>query len=110
MPELLPQPALGQLGERGRVLGARHQRLEDLPPRLAQDVGGDRGQLDVRPLQRLPQPVRLGRVLPDQRGAVSRQFPQLPLRPVGDEAPLQQPVAQQVVDPIGSCDGVLAAW
>ena len=58
------------------------------------------GQLDVGPFQRLLQPVDLGRALVHQTGAVAGQLAQLALGAVRHEAGPQQPVPQQVGDPL----------
>ena len=100
--------ALRQLGQRRGVGLARDQRRQHRPPRLAQDVGGHGGQLDVGALQGLLQPVDLGRPLPDQARPVAGQLPQLPLRPVRHEAAGEQPVPQQVGQPLAVPDVGLA--
>ncbi len=105
---LVPQLALGQVGQRGRIRRAGDQRRQHPPARDAHDVRGHVAQLDVGPFQRLLQPIDLGRSLLDQAGAVAGQFAQFPLRPVGDEAAAQQPVAQQVGQPLGVLDVGLA--
>ena len=56
--DLRPQPPLGQIGQHGRVAFPGDQRLEHRPPRHAEDVGGDRGQLDPGVLEQLLQPLR----------------------------------------------------
>ena len=84
--ELLAQATLRQLGQLGAVGLPGDQRRQDLPPRLAQDVGGHRGQLDVGAFQGLLQPVGRRGPLPDQARPVAGQFPQLPLRPVRERS------------------------
>ena len=106
--ELLPQPPPGELGQRGGVGLPGDQRGQHVPPRLAQDVGGHRGELDVGAFQGLLQPVDLRRPLADQARPVAGQLAQLPLRPVGDEAAREQPVPEQVGHPLAVADVGLA--
>ena len=68
---------------------ARNQRGQHGAPRRAQDIGGHAGQLDVRGLEQLLNPVRfrgsrLGQGLP-----IPRQIPQLTDRLRWNEAPAQ---------------------
>ena len=90
--DLRPQAPFGQLRQGGRVGVPRQQARQDLAPRLAQDIGGDAGQLHVGALQRLLQPIALGGALPHQAGAIAGQLAQFPLRPVGHETRPQQAV------------------
>ncbi len=45
---------MAEFGQPPRVALARHDRLQDAPAAKAQNVGNDRGQLDVGLLQRRP--------------------------------------------------------
>jgi len=71
--DLRPQPPLGQLRQRGGIAVAGDERLQHRPTGDAQDVGGDRGQLDSRILQELFQPLRFPRTFPSDSGACSSQ-------------------------------------
>ena len=62
------------------------------------------------PLQRLLEPVHLGGALTDQRRPIAGQLPQLALLAVGHEAGAQQPVTQQVGEPLAVLDVGLAPW
>ena len=84
--DLLAQATLRQLGQCRAVGLPGDQGGQHLPPRYAQDVGGHRGQLDVGAFEGLLQPVGRRGPLPDQARPVAGQLPQLPLRPVRDEA------------------------
>src|SRR5271166_3235767 len=48
---------MAEFGQPPRVALARHDRLQDAPAAPAQDVGNDRGQLDVGLLQRRLNPL-----------------------------------------------------
>ena len=84
------------------------QRGQDLPSGFTQDIGGHRGQLDVGTFQGLLQPIGRRGPLPDQARPVTGQFPHLPLRPVGNEAAAEQPVPQQLGQPLAVADVRLA--
>jgi hypothetical protein len=84
--ELLAQLALGQLRQRLGVALAGDQGLEDRPARDAQDVSGDRVQLDASVLQGLLDPLALGAVGLDEPLAVAGQIAQLADRRRGHEA------------------------
>ena len=93
---LAAQPALGQLGQHLRVVGAGHQRVQHRPAGDAQHVGGHAGQLDPGVLQDLLQPLGLPGALLDQRLAVAGQVAQLPDRLGRHEAGADQPVLDQL--------------
>ena len=76
---LLTQSPQRQLGERRRVRRSCDQRLQHVAARLAQDVGGDRGELEVGVLPRFLPPIDHARPLGDYRGALARQVAQLTL-------------------------------
>lgn len=63
-----------------------HQRLQQVAAGLAQDVGSDRRQLDVRPFQDLLQAVHLVGTRLDERRALAGE---LALGAVGDETGAQ---------------------
>ena len=99
--DLVAQPALGQLGEHLGVALAGDQGGEHRPTRHAQHVGGDRVQLDAGILQGLLDPLALRGMGLDQPLAVAGQVPQLPDRGRGHEAAPQQPVLEQLGQPLG---------
>jgi hypothetical protein len=59
-------PRGDQRGEARRVCLARHQRREDRPPRAAEHVREDGGELEVGVLQDLVHPLRMPGVLADE--------------------------------------------
>ncbi len=64
---LVAEPALGHGGEDFRVVAPFDERGEHRPARGAEDVGGDRAELDVRALGRLVESLRLARAPPPVR-------------------------------------------
>jgi hypothetical protein len=67
--QLSAQPALGELGERDRVGGGGHERVEHRASGEPEDVGGDAVELDAGVLERLRvsrRPDRPRRRLPGQ--------------------------------------------
>ena len=78
------------------------------PAGHAEDVRGDRAELDVGALERLVEPLRLARSLLDQAAPVADELALLALAAIGDEAAAQQAVAEQVGDPLGIADIGLA--
>jgi hypothetical protein len=76
------------------------QRLQHAHSRDAEDITGHAGQLDVGSLQDLQQPVAFGAAALHQLAPVARQITQFPDGLRGHEAGLQQPVQQQVGDPL----------
>jgi hypothetical protein len=107
--ELLAQLALGQLGQDLGVAFAGDQGLQHRPARDAQDVSGDRVQLDAGVLQGLLDPLALGAMGLDEPLAVAGQIPQLADRRRWHEAAAQQPTLQQLAQPGGITDIGLAA-
>jgi hypothetical protein len=93
---LLPQPAACHLRQPRRLRLPVDQRRQDLPPGLAQDVRRHRGEFDGGPFRCLLPPVGRRRPLADQARPVAGQLAQPPLRPVGDQARLEQPVPERV--------------
>ena len=67
---------MAELGQPSRIALARHDRLQDAPAAPAQDIGNDRGQLDVGLLQRRLNPLGvtddLARQLAPRAGQVAR--------------------------------------
>ena len=59
--QLGAQAAFGQLGQHVRIGDALHQGLRIARPEHAENVGGDRRQLDPGILQHLVQPLRFAR-------------------------------------------------
>jgi hypothetical protein len=107
--KLGPQAAPGQLRQDLPVAFAGNQSAQHRPARDAQDVGGDRVQLDASVLQGLLDPLALGPVRLDEPLAVADKIPQLPDRRRGHEAAPQQPTLQQLTQPGGIADVGLAA-
>jgi hypothetical protein len=107
--ELLAKLALGQLGQDLGVAFAGDQGRQHRPARDAQDVSGDRVQLDAGVLQGLLDPLALGAVGLDEPLAVAGQIPQLADRRRRHEAAPQQPTLQQLTQPGGITDIGLAA-
>lgn len=95
-----PQAAARQIGESGRVGRPGEQRLQDGARRDAAYVGHDRRQLDIGVLEHRLEAVGQARALLDQVRAIARQVAQVALRRRGDEAAADQPVAQQVGNPL----------
>ncbi len=90
--QLLPWPAPAP-ARPGRARPSRRPPArEHLSAGHAQDVAGHRRQLDVRALQRLLQPVGLGRALADERGRYRVQLPQARAGALRHEAGPQQAV------------------
>src|SRR5207245_1971495 len=106
---LVAQPAFGQRGQRLGIVAAADERLEHRPAGHAQDVGGDGTKLDVRPLERLVEPLGLAAALLDQPSPVADELAQLALAAVRDVAAAEQAVAQQIGDPLGVLHVGLAA-
>ena len=98
-PAAWPQATLGQLGQHGRVVGSRDQRVQHRPAGGAQHVAGDRAQLDPGVLQDLGQPLGLTGPLAGQRRAVAGQIAQLPDRLGRHEPGSDQAVRNQLTDP-----------
>ena len=74
----------------------------------AVDVGDRAGQLDVRAFQHLLQAVQLAGSVLNQALAIPNQFPQLTLVLGRYVARLQQPVLEQVRNPLGIFDVCLS--
>ena len=92
--------------------GARlplHQGGEHRLRRDSLQVGRHCRQLDVRALQHLLDPVHHPGALRHQVRPLPRQVAQVPLFPAGHEAGFQQPVPQQIGQPLGVLDVGLAA-
>lgn len=81
---LVAEPALGHGREDFRIVAPFDERLEHGPARGAQDVGGDRAELDVGAPERLVEPLRLARLLLDQAAPVADELAQLALAAIGD--------------------------
>ena len=107
--DLLAQRALGQLGEHVGIVSAGDQRVEHLPGRDAEHLGGDRGQLDPGVLQRLLDPLDLAGALLDLGLAVADQVAQLAQRAGRHEARPHQAVLDQLASPLGILDVAFAA-
>ena len=80
---------------------ALDQSLQHGAPGNPEDVAGDAGQLDVGRLQELQEPVALGRLALHQLAAIAQQLAQLALRRRRNEALGNQPMADQIGDPLG---------
>ena len=99
--QLRPQLALGEVRQR---LGIRLALAERPQHRLtggAERTARHRGQLDVGVLEHLLQAVGLAAPLPGQRLAIARQIAQLADRLRRHEARPQQPVLEQLAEPLG---------
>ena len=102
LPEPLRRRAEPRVGERGQPRGvvlARRQGLEHRPPALAEQVGEDPVELDVRVLERLLQPQHVARPLAHELLAGAQERAQLRRRAVRDEAGPDQAVRQQLGQP-----------
>ena len=97
--DLRAQPAAGQLGQRVRVVLPGEKRLQDGPPGLGQQCGGDAGQLDPGVLHDLLQPLHDAGAFLDQGAAVPGQIAQLADRGWGYEAGPDQAVLDHLRDP-----------
>ena len=100
-------PALRVLGEHPRVALAGDERVEHEARRLAGDVRDHAVQLDAGVLEQVLQPLNFAGPLLRQRGAVPRQVTQPPDRRRRDEARPDQPVRDQVGDPLRVADVAL---
>ncbi len=89
------------VGQPLRPLLARDQGPDDLASGHAEDVAGHRAELDVGILQHLRDPVVHPVELARQFDPVARQVAQFLNRPRRHETGLQQPVRQQIGDPLG---------
>ena len=76
------------------------ERLEHRLARCAEHVGGDARELDVGVLEQLLQAVRLARALPHQRLAIAGQVAQLADRLGRHEARAQEPMLEQLAQPL----------
>jgi hypothetical protein len=97
--DLAAQSSLGQLCQLGRVADPGQQRVQDRPPGLGQQGGGDTGELDAGVLEHLLQPLDDPGAFLDEHPAVAGQVPQLPDRCRRHEAGRDQPVLEQLGDP-----------
>ena len=78
--DLGAQPAFGQIGQCGGVVVPGDQRLQHGASRHAEDVGGDRRQLDPGVFEQLLQPLYLTGAFPGDRSARPSQITKLPDR------------------------------
>ena len=81
---------------------ALDQSLQHGAPGNPEDVAGDACQLDVGRLQELQEPVALGRLALHQLAAIAQQLAQFALRSRRNEALGNQPMADQIGDPLGT--------
>src|SRR5207244_5361045 len=86
------------------VIDAFGQSLEHGPAGNAHHVAGDVAQLDVRPLQQLLHALNEVRALLDQGASVADQFPPLTTLTVGNEAGFEQPMLEQLSQPLSILD------
>ncbi len=105
----LRSTALGQLGQHLGVAFTGDERGQHRPARHAQHVGGDRVQLDAGVLEGLLDPLALAGVGLDEPFAVAGQVAQLADRRRRHEAAAQQPVLEQLGQPLGVSHVGLAA-
>src|SRR5579875_2926558 len=94
------QPGGRQLGHGFGIRRAGHQGLQHGAPGDPHGVADHRSQLDIRPLQHLLDAVDLPGALSDQAAPIADQLLEFPLAPIGDEAPFEQPMLQQIGDPL----------
>ena len=84
--------------------------LEHLGGRDPSDIGDNTLKFDVGALQGLLQFVGRLAALGRKAAAMAGELPQVALRPAGNEAGAQKPVAQQVGDPLSILDIGLSSW
>lgn len=96
-----PQLPPRQLGQRPGVGFAVEQALQDLARREPAHIGDHCGELDVGVLQHRLQPIGQPCPLVDEVDTIAREVAQVTLSGRRDEARAQQPVAQQVGQPLG---------
>ena len=106
---LAAEHPLGQVRQPPGVAFPGDQRLDHLPPGLAQQPAGHRVDLDPGVFQHLGQPLALGGALLDQPLAVPGPLPQRRHLGRRDETGPQQPVLVQLSDPLAVRDIPLAA-
>src|SRR5262249_29219336 len=104
-----PQPSMRLAGKRRRIRLSCRDAVQDRPPREAEDVGDDRRELDVGVLEHLLDAVGVAGALLNEPAAIARQIAELTLLETRDEGTAQQPVAQEVCDPLGVFDVGLSA-
>ena len=104
---LRPQLPWAMLGQHLRVTLAGDQGVEHVPGRLAQHVGGDRGELDAGVLEHLVQALDLLGPHPRLGLAIAGQVPQLPDGSRGHEARAHQAVLRQSASHSASAISVL---
>jgi hypothetical protein len=106
--DLLAQMPLGQVGEDLGVVGARDEGDEHGPSRDAQDVRGDRGQLDARILEHLVEALSLAGSLFDHGAPIAGELFDVSDLGGRDETRPDQSVLGQLADPLGVADVGLA--
>ena len=92
--------AFGELGQHLGIMGAGNQRVEHQPARDAKDLEATEDSLIPGVLQRLLQPLDLAGALLDLRLAIAGQVAQLTDRPWRHETRPDQPVLDQLADPL----------
>src|SRR3974377_1447454 len=92
-------PLVRHPGQDRRIGLAGDHRLDHRPTADAQDVGDDRVKLDVAVLQRLLQPLNMGRPRANQVLWGAQQGPQLLGRTIGHKAAADQAVSGQLGKP-----------
>jgi hypothetical protein len=97
---LTAQLPSGKVRHRLGRSAALNQSLQHGAPGNPEDVTGDAGQLDVGCLQELQEPVALRRLAFHQLAAIAQQLTQLTLWRRRDEALGDQPMADQIGDPL----------
>jgi hypothetical protein len=105
---LAPQLALGQLRQGGRIGRPRQERRQDGSPGDAHHVRGHPGHLEVGVLQHRLQAPDGRRARVDELGPGAGQVAQLLLGARWHEAGPQQPVLEQVGQPLAVSDVRLA--
>src|SRR6266508_4824928 len=101
---LVPQPAVHQPGHLARSSPGAQQFRQQAPCRDSRKVADHRGQLDVRTLQCFLEPIYFRGTLSHQARPIAGEFAQLPFGALGYETPREQPVLQEVSDPLAVRD------
>jgi hypothetical protein len=97
--DLRAHPALGHLGEHGRITFACDERIEHRPARLGQGLGRDRSELDDGVLECLLDALDLRSSCLDEPLAIPRRGPQAPDVGWRHEAAREQSDLEQFAQP-----------
>ena len=105
--DLVPQPALGQIGQRGRVASPAIRASSIARPETPMMSEATDGQLDPGVFEQLLQPLDLPAAFPGDRGAGAGQVPQLPDRLGRHERARTRPCAPSWASQVASATSVL---